>query len=188
MESIERQTAGRSAKAATGTSPTAYQPLSTKVVVGLSAAGGVLTTMGALGPWIRATVLVSEREAPKQVALLMGNGSLVGWGLAALGALSIVGSLAWLMRPLLPKIIPVLTALVIAGLSWWRLALLDERIGRMIDLAARRARVSDDVGVSTFHAGFGWGAWFLMLASVVTILGVISGIMRELDLRRRSIS
>jgi hypothetical protein len=36
----------------------------------------------------------------------------------------------------------------------------------------------------SFHAGFGWGAWCMLAAAVTLALGVMAGVLRELDLRR----
>jgi hypothetical protein len=35
-----------------------------------------------------------------------------------------------------------------------------------------------------FHAGFGWGAWTLLVGAILAAFGVLVGVLRELDLRK----
>jgi hypothetical protein len=39
-------------------------------------------------------------------------------------------------------------------------------------------------GIDAFHAGFGWGAWLILVGVVLLALGLLAGGLRELDLRR----
>lgn len=122
--------------------------------------------------------MTAEGGPVQEVARLSGHSEVTGWALAALGGLTAAASLAWLARDLLPKLLPVVASAALIGFALWRLAVLD---GRAEELVGRAA--SDPEFVS-FHAGFGWGAWFLLLAMVPLAFGVLVAALRELDMRR----
>jgi hypothetical protein len=45
---------------------------------------------------------------------------------------------------------------------------------------------AERTGIDAFHAGYGWGAWLLLVGSVLLALALLAGGLRELDLRRGS--
>jgi hypothetical protein len=59
-----------------------------------------------------------------------------------------------------------------------RLALVDRRAARLAEEA------TGTEGIDAFHAGFGWGAWLILVGVVLLALGLLAGGLRELDLRR----
>jgi hypothetical protein len=169
-----------SAAPATGleTSPTGYRTFSPKLAPGLTALGGLLTIAGGLGTWIRATQVATEGALPEEVAVVSGHSEAAGWALAALGLAAVAGSLAWGVPRLLPKAAPILASAALAGFVAWRLSVLDDRAAAMAEGA--QASVPE---FFSFHAGFGWGAWLLLIAAIVLALGVVVGTLREWDLR-----
>lgn len=142
--------------------------------------GGALTILGGLGTWIRTVqYTVSIGRSAKEGPAVMGHSDLGGWAIAAVGLLALVSAAAWTMKGLLPKLVPVLTALGVAAVAAWRLPILNDHVAAMIEDARR------SVGVTGFyHVGFGWGAWLLFAAPFVLIVGVVAGILRDVDQRK----
>ena len=165
---------------------TEYKPFSEQLPGALTGLGGALTILGALGVWIRATVsgVSSSFQAPEEVERIMGHADKIGWGLAAFGLLALAGSRAWSFRDFLPKLIPITSALVIAGVVARQLLLLQDRYKGMVSKAVETAKTQAEAGI--YHAGYGWGAWILIAAAVLLVLGVFAGLMRELDIRKES--
>ena len=163
---------------------TEYKPFSDRLPGALTGLGGALTILGALGVWIRATVsgVSSSFQAPEEVERIMGHADKLGWGLAAFGLLALAGSRAWSFRKSLPKFIPITSALVIAAVTARQLLLLQDQYRGMVEKAVQTAKTQAEAGI--YHAGYGWGAWLLLVASVLLVLGAIAGLMRELDMRR----
>jgi hypothetical protein len=160
-------------------SPTSYRTLSRKLPTSLTALGGALALLGGLGAWARATELASEDVLPEEVRVAMGYTEPVGVWIAVAGGAAIVASLVWLTRRLLPKLVPVALAAVIIGLVATRLPEIDATAAAWA-VEARQGSVE----FLSFHAGFGWGAWCMLAAAVTLALGVMAGVLRELDLRR----
>lgn len=163
---------------------TEYKPFSDRLPGALTGIGGALTILGALGVWIRATVsgVSGSFQAPEEVQRIMGHADTIGWGLAAFGLLALAGSRAWSFRKFLPKLIPITSALVIAGVVARQLLLLQDRYKGMVSKAVDTAKTQAEAGI--YHAGYGWGAWILIAASLLLVLGAFAGLMRELDVRR----
>jgi hypothetical protein len=160
-------------------SPTSYRTLSRKLPTSLTALGGTLALLGGLGAWARATELAAEDFAPEEVRVTMGYTEPVGVGIAVAGGAAIIASLVWLSRRLLLKLVPLALAATIIGLVAMRLPEIDAT-ARAWAVEAREGSVE----FLSFHAGFGWGAWCMLAAAVTLALGVIAGVLRELDLRR----
>lgn len=160
-------------------SPTSYRTLSRKLPTSLTALGGALALLGGLGAWARATELAPEALAPEEVRVAMGYTEPVGVWIAVAGGAAIVASLVWLTRRLLPKLVPVALSATTIGLVATRLPEIDAT-ARGWAVEARQGSVE----FVSFHAGFGWGAWFMLAAAVTLALGIIAGVLRELDLRR----
>jgi hypothetical protein len=159
--------------------PTGYRTFSRKLAPALIGTGGALAVMGALGAWIRTSHLVTEGLEEEQVAAVMGYTSDWGRVMAAAAALAAVGAAAWLTPSLLFKLGSAAVALATVGLIAWRLPIINEQAAAL----AVQARTGE-IDFISFHAGFGWGAWCLVLGAVALVLGVVAGILRELDVRR----
>jgi hypothetical protein len=114
----------------------------------------------------------------EQVAAIAGRSESGGWILFAVGIAAAIGALAWTARPPRFRVAAGGISLVVIGLTSIRLALID---GRAAELASEAASRPD---LDAFHAGFGWGAWLLLLAVVLLGLGVLAGTLREVALRR----
>ncbi len=160
-------------------SPTGYKTFSRKLAPSLIAIGGALTALGGVGAWVRASQVVSEGLAEEEVEVVMGH--TYDWGLllALLGCVVLVSSAAWLTRSLVAKIFSIVAAGAVIGISIWRLQLIDRQAAAMADAARSGA-----VDFLTFHAGLGWGAWCLVAGSVALGLGIVAGVLRELDVRK----
>jgi hypothetical protein len=155
-----------------------YRPLSRKLAPALTGAGGVLTLMGALGTWLREARASSEVEPMTDVGAVMGYAEPAGWALAVLGVVLMAATATWFMGGWLPKLIPVLGSVIVALFVSWRLYLLDAAAAGLVREAEER------LGFAGYHAGFGWGAWLLLLAVVLLVLGAVAGVLREIDLNK----
>ena len=55
-------------------------------------------------------------------------------------------------------------------------------------ITALRAAIADaarsNPSFQVFNASFGWGAWLMVLGMVLVLLGLLVGLLREIDLRR----
>lgn len=121
----------------------------------------------------------TEGADPVEVATVVGLSEGEGWGLAALGLAALAAALTWSVRSLLPKAAPILASAALTGFVAWRLVVLDQKAAAM----AEQARSGADF--FSFHAGFGWGAWLMLFASVFLGLSIVVGVLREFDLRTR---
>ncbi len=167
-------------------SPLAYRTFSPKIAPALSAAGGILAVLGGLGAWVRATQVETEGLDAELVTLTMGYDDPEGLTLATLGAILVVASLLWIRRRpifnLIPapvlKVVPLLLSLGIIVLAAWQLPEIDQEARELA------AQAIEQLGFVSYHAGFGWGAWCMLVAALTVFLGSAVGILRELDLRR----
>jgi hypothetical protein len=149
-----------------------------RLAPGLTVAAGLLVALGGLGTWIRATRVPSGGSVEEQVAAIAGRSESGGWILFAVGIAAAIAAFAWTSRAPRLRAVAAGVSLVVIGLVTIRLALID---GRAADLATGAASRAD---LDAFHAGFGWGAWLLLLAVVLLGLGVLAGALREIELRR----
>lgn len=134
--------------------------------------------LGALGTWIRATEVATEGALPQEVARVVGATEPAGWGLAALGAVAVVGATTWRLLGLVPKVGVVLASLGTIGLGGWWLLRLDDRA------AAMAAAASAEPDFVRYSATFGWGAWLLLVGASVLGVALAAGLLRELDVRK----
>ena len=162
------------AEGASGT----YRTFPARLPAMLSAIAGGFVMLGALGAGVRATAIVEVNDDPRQVALWSGATQGMGWVLFVLGLLLLAASLAWLGRRRALKIAAVAVALVTGGLIATRLLAFDDRARSWAEVARRTPRY---VG---YHAGFGWGAWLLLAGAILAAFGLITALLRELDLRK----
>ncbi|MEA2499123.1 MAG: hypothetical protein QOH26_1528 [Actinomycetota bacterium] len=175
---LSRASAEREPLVAT-TGPTGYRTFSPKLAPSLFVTGGLLAILGGLGAWIRTSQVVVEGFAEEQIGVVMGHAATWGRVIGILGALTTLSALAWLQPRLIPKLASVALALGIIGLAAWRLPVINRQAEAFADQA-----LTGDAQFIVYHAGFGWGAWCLIAATVLLFLGVTAGILRELDLRR----
>ena len=159
--------------------PTGYRTFSRKLAPALIGTGGFLMALGALGTWVRASEVISESLPEEEVAAVMGHTSDWGRLVAALGALAAISSFVWLGKRLLPKLASVLLAGAVIGIGIWRLLEIDKAAGAMAAEAG-----AGEIDFISFHAGFGWGAWFMVAGGLALFLGVVAGLLRELDVRK----
>ncbi len=177
--SVERSasnaTAGASSRPAIG-----YRTFSRTLAPSLTAGGGALLVAGGLGLHLRATRRLIEGAGAEVVLRSYGYASRTGWLIAIVGAVTLVASLGWLARSRLATAAPVAAAAAGIGLVVWRLRVLDARAAGLV------ARERPSPEFVEFHAGFGWGAWLMLVGAVVVGIGVLAGLLRELDLRREA--
>jgi hypothetical protein len=159
---------------------TAYRTFSPKLAPGLQAAGGVLLVAGGLGLHLRATRIAARGLAPEEVLLEWGYASGAGRVIALLGIVAIAAALAWPARRVAWKAAPVAAAMAGIVLAAMRLRAVDAEAARLV------ASTEPSPEFISFHAGFGWGAWLLLLGATVLALAVLAGSLRELDLRREA--
>lgn len=156
-----------------------YRTLSKKLAPSLVSTGGVLAIAGGLGTWIRTSNVKAEGLAEEQVRAVMGYEADWGRVIAGVGALAAISGVAWLRRGLLFKLASVVLSLGVIGLAAWRLPTIESTAAQL----AIEARTGP-IDFVSFHAGLGWGAWLLLVACVVSFLGVTAGLLRELDVRK----
>ena len=167
--------------------PTAYRTFSRKLPSVLLGAGGALALIGGLGEWIRATQVASEGLAPEQVGGLMGYSQPAGIFIAVLSVIAILLGLGWsqrktvlrLIRPVAAKTASAFCTIILVAMVGWQVPAMDDRAAAM----AGQAR-EGSLDFLTYHAGLGWGAWLLVAAAVITMLGLLTGLMREADVKR----
>lgn len=159
--------------------PAGYQPFSNKLGPGLIAFGGSFSVIGALGAWIRTSRVVSDGLPEEQVGAVMGHEADWGRLMAVVAGLALVSSALWFRRHLLLKLFSVAACVATIVLTAIRLPILNDQAAGL----AFQARTGDIEFIS-FHAGFGWGAWCLIVGAVALFLGMSAGTLRELDVRR----
>lgn len=173
-----RGTLGQPETAIRRASPTAYQTFSRKLAPSLTGIGGALVILGGLGTWIRIARSTRVGENLKDVGAAMGYSQKIGWILAGLGVLALAGAVTWFATSFLPKLVPILVSVAVAALTAQRLRLLSIEIRRTVAEATKK------LGFTDFQAGFGWGAWMLLIGSILLLLAAVVGLLREMDLRR----
>ena len=173
--SASTATAGSSTRPAAG-----YRTFSRSLAPGLTAAGGTLLAAGGLGLHLRATRTLVAGGPPELTFAGYGYSSRAGWLIAVVGALVLASAFAWLARSTVARVAPVAVAGLGIGLVVWRLRVLDVRAA---ELVAREQPSPDFVA---FHAGFGWGAWLMLVGAVLLGIAVVAGALRELDVRREA--
>jgi hypothetical protein len=159
--------------------PAGYKPFSKKLAPGLIALSGAVSVAGALGAWIRTSQVQADGLPEEQVAAVMGHEADWGRAIALVAAIAMISSLVWLRRSLWLKLASVIVCAAVIGLAAWRLPIIDDAAAGL----ANQARTGE-IDFISFHAGFGWGAWFLVIGAVGLFLGISAGILRELDIRR----
>lgn len=170
--------AGRDRVRADSETGAGYRTFPSKLPVVLTALGGGFIALGSLGASIRASAITRLNEDPTTVRLLMGSDSKAGWIVAGLGVVVIVASFVWFRRSVVMKLALIALFVVTAALVAGRLQSFDDRAA----IWAEQARRSPDfVG---FHAGFGWGAWCMLVGAILAGFGLLIGALRELDLRK----
>ncbi len=155
-----------------------YRTLPARLPTMLAAIGGFLAVIGGLGAGLRASEMISARELPREVAVLMGYRHAGGWAVAVLGLAGAIAGIAWLGRRGVPKLFAAACAAALTALAIRRLAALDDTATRWAELARRAGKVG------AYHAGLGWGAWLLLAGAILTGLSLVSGGLRQADLRR----
>lgn len=153
-------------------------PVPPRLAPALTMAGGLLMAIGGIGTWVRATNLPLGGTQPVETAVETGRSGAGGWILLGIGLLVAASGVAWLARRPHLRALPAAGSLVAIVLVSIRLVLIDRR-------AAEMATGADQAqGIAELHSGFGWGAWLLVIAVVLLALGLLTGALRELDLRR----
>ncbi len=159
--------------------PAGYKTFSRKLAPGLIALSGALSIAGALGAWIRTSQVTSEGLPEEQVGAVMGHEADWGRAIALVAAVATVSSIVWLWRNVWLKLASVLASVAVIALAAWRLPIINDAAAGL----AYQARTGE-IDFISFHAGFGWGAWCLIVGAVGLFLGISVGILRELDIRR----
>lgn len=159
--------------------PAGYQPFSSKLAPGLIALGGTFSLIGALGAWIRTSQVVSEGLPEEQVMAVMGYEADWGRLIALVGGVALVFALVWIRRNLLLKLASAAVCIATIVFVILRLSVINDQVAGL----AFQARTGD-IGFISFHAGFGWGAWCLIVGAVALFLGLSAGFLRELDVRK----
>ena len=159
--------------------PAGYRTFSRKLAPGLIATGSAISLAGALGAWIRTSQVVTDGLPEEQVGAVMGHVSDWGRVMAVVAAIALVSSLAWLWRNVWFKLLSLAASIGVIVLAVWRLPIINDSAAALADQAR-----TGEVEFISFHAGFGWGAWCLIVGAVAIFLGTSVGILRELDIRR----
>lgn len=153
-----------------------YRTFPARVPAMLTAVAGAFILLGSLGASVRASAIVEARDDPKQVRVLMGYRQGAGWALFVIGLLLLVASIAWLRQRRMLKLAAFAVTAVAGALVVTRLLFFDDQARVWGDIARRTPRYAG------FHAGFGWGAWALLVGGILAAFGVLVGVLREIDL------
>jgi len=159
--------------------PAGYQPFSNKLAPGLIVLGGGLSVLGALGAWIRTSQVVAEGLQEEQVGVVMGHEADWGRLIAVVAGLATISAVAWLLRNLILELVSTALSIAVIVLAVMRLPVINDQAAGL----AYQARIGE-IDFISFHAGFGWGAWCLIVGAVTLFLGISAGLLRELDVRR----
>jgi hypothetical protein len=166
------------AERATGEEQTEYRTFPRRIAPALVAAGGAFAFVGSLGSWIRAVEITNSTAGPHQVGVAWGYGDSTGRAIAIFAGVVVFIAAVSYLTDHLPKFAREGAALMLFGIL----------VARLITLNARSAAVAEtarnDPHFQAFNAGFGWGAWLMVLGMVLVFLGFLVGLLRELDLRR----
>jgi hypothetical protein len=176
---LARKKRAAPAEAAPAAVPAGYKPFSRKLAPGLIALGALFSVAGALGAWIRTSRVVTEGLPEEQVRAVMGHEADWGRLMAVVAGVAFLSAIVWVRRNLILKLASVAVCIAMIVLTVWRLPIIDDQAAGL----AFQARTGPIEFVS-FHAGFGWGAWCLVIGAVALFLGVSAGVLRELDVRR----
>jgi hypothetical protein len=160
-------------------SPTSYKTFSIKLAPTFTALGGLLAIAGGLGSWVRATSVVADGLPAEELGNWMGSSSSYGIAIAVLGGVAAASSLIWLTRRSLPKFIPVAASIAAVVVAAIQLPAVDRVATQWADEAGK-----SQAQFLSYHAGLGWGAWLLIVSCVLLALGVVVGVLREIDVRR----
>lgn len=155
-----------------------YRTFPARLPAMLTALAGGFIMLGALGAAVRATAVVESSDDPRPVGAWLGYRQGMGWVLFVLGVALVAASLAWIGRRRMLRLGAFALAGVSIALIATRLLAFDDRARSMAAVASRTPRY---VG---FHAGFGWGAWLLLAGAILAGFGLLTGLLRELDLRK----
>jgi len=126
---------------------------------------------------VRASAAAASGDIPHQAAALMGFRDASGWAIAVVGVLLAAASIGWARRGVVKVALAAGTVAAIA-LVVLRLRSLNVRAADLA-VAARRSP-----NFAAYHAGFGWGAWFLLLGAILAGFALLVGALRALDARR----
>jgi hypothetical protein len=157
---------------------TAYRTFSAKLAPGLQVLAGALLVAGGLGLHLRATRVAATGLAPEEVVRSWGYASGAGRLIAVAGAIAIAAAGGWPSRRWAWKVAALMACAAGIALCVWRLLAVDA------DAAALVSGTEPSPDFVSFHAGFGWGAWLLLLGGALLGLALLAGSLRELDLRR----
>jgi hypothetical protein len=157
-----------------------YRTFARTIPPSLATAAAVIALVGALGAWIRATQVKTETLGPQSAGTLWGYAEPSGRAIAVVaGVVAFIGLVTYFTRSrFLPRLSVEIATLILLVVLIGRLFSLDSRSA---DIAAAARQ---DPSFISFNAGFGWGAWLLLLAAVLAALALLVGGLRELDLKR----
>lgn len=170
--------AGRERVRANQAAGAVYRTFPARLPAVLCMLAGVSGVLGALGAGVRASAVATAREEPKQVGVLMGHSDVTGWVLAVLAVLLGLSAIAWLGRRKGLKLGAAGAAIAFVVLAGLRLGSLDRRGALWAEAAQRQPNF---VG---YHAGFGWGAWLLLIAAILATFALLVAALRAFDLRK----
>jgi hypothetical protein len=154
-----------------------YRTFPKKIAPSLVAAGAVLALTGGLGAWIRAVEVRNVSLGAQPAGQIWGFSEPTGRAIAILAAVALVVAAATTFLDVLPRFALEAAALALGGVMIARLISLDSRA----EAIAAGARSQLNPNLTSFNAGFTWGAWLMLLSVVLVFLGLVVGALRELD-------
>lgn len=156
----------------------ASSPLPAALGPTLGATAGVLVALGGLGTWVRVAVSTGgATQAPADT--IVGRAEGGGWALLVLGVLAAVGSMAWAAQKKELRRAGAWAAALVLVAATWSVVAIDRRAAALTSAAAQ------DPSFDSYHTGFGWGAWLLLLAAILAALTLLVGWLRSIDLGRQ---
>jgi hypothetical protein len=157
----------------------AYKTFPSKIAPALVGSGAAFALIGALGAWIRSVEVTSTSSGtPQQVGVLWGYSDATGRSIAILAGVTLFIAAISHLTSYLPRLAQEGAALTLSIVLIVRLLTLNSRASDIATAA------KSNPNFQAFNAGFGWGAWLMLLGLVLVFLGFLVGALRELDLRR----
>jgi hypothetical protein len=144
----------------------------------LTIAAGTLTALGALGTWVRTSIAAVGGADPTSAETVVGRAEGGGPVVLVLGVLAVVAGAGWVASRVELRRVAAFATVLLLAVTAGTVVAIDRRAREVVEAAG------SDPAFSAFHAGFGWGAWLVLLGAVAAALALLAGGLAALDRKR----